>query len=156
VSPEQRDRVEGYVRLGLDEGARLVTGGTRADDRGDGFYFEPTLFADVEPSSRLAQEEIFGPVLSVLAYDDDEHAVELANGTVYGLAAYVWGGDTGRALGVARRLRCGMVAVNGGSFIGAELPFGGRRQSGNAREWGVAGFEEFLDLKTIGVGGIGT
>jgi len=148
--------VQGYVRLGREEGARLVTGGRRAGDRGPGWYFEPTLFADVDPSSRLAQEEIFGPVLCVLAYEDDDHAVELANGTVYGLAAYVWGGDGERAVALARRLRCGMVAVNGGSFIGAELPFGGRGQSGNAREWGVAGFEEFLDLKTIGVGRIGT
>ena len=156
VSGEQLARVEGYVRLGREEGARLVTGGRRAEGRGPGWYFEPTLFAGVDPSSRLAQEEIFGPVLCLLAYEDDDHAVELANGTVYGLAAYVWGGDGERAVALARRLCCGMVAVNGGSFIGAELPFGGRGQSGNAREWGVAGFEEFLDLKTIGVGRIGT
>ena len=156
VSAGQLERVEGYVRAAEAEGATLVTGGRRDDERGPGWYFQPTLFADVEPGSRLAQEEIFGPVLSVIPYDDDDHAVELANGTVYGLAAYVWGGDPERAVGVARRLRCGMVAVNGGSFIGAELPFGGRGQSGNAREWGLAGFEEFLDLKTIGVGGVGT
>jgi len=156
VSAGQLERVEGYVRAAEAEGATLVTGGRRDDERGPGWYFQPTLFADVEPGSRLAQEEIFGPVLSVIPYDDDDHAVELANGTVYGLAAYVWGGDPERAVGVARRLRCGMVAVNGGSFIGAELPFGGRGQSGNAREWGLTGFEEFLDLKTIGVGGIGT
>lgn len=156
VSPEQLARVEGYVELATAEGARLVTGGRRPEDPGAGCYFEPTLFADVEPSSRLAQEEVFGPVLSIIPYDDEADAVEVANGTAYGLAGYVWSGDQERALDVARRLRCGMVAVNGGSFIGAELPFGGRAQSGNAREWGVAGFEEFLDLKTIGVGGIGT
>lgn len=156
VSREQLARVAGYVRAAEDEGARLVVGGRRAEDRGPGHYFEPTLFADVDPSSRLAQEEVFGPVLSIIPYDDEDDAVRLANATVYGLAGYVWGSDAERALEVARRLRCGMVAVNGGSFIGAELPFGGRAQSGNAREWGVAGFEEFLDLKTIGLGRIGS
>ena len=156
VSETQRDRVEGYVEVGKNEGARLLTGGSRAEDRGDGFFFQPTVFADVDPGSRLAQEEIFGPVLSVIPYDDDAAAVKIANGTVYGLAAYVWSGDTERAVGVARRLRSGMVGVNGGSFIGAELPFGGIRQSGIGREWGVTGFEEFLEPKTLGVGGIGT
>ncbi len=155
VSAEQLGRVEGFVEAGQADGARLVTGGRRAADRGDGFYFEPTVLDRVEPRSRLAQEEVFGPVLSVLAYDDDDDAVALANATIYGLAGYVWGGDTERAVGVARRLRCGMVAVNGGSFIGADLPFGGMRQSGIGREWGVAGFEEFLELQSIGVGGLG-
>jgi aldehyde dehydrogenase (NAD+) len=89
----------------------------------------------------------------VIAYEDDDDAVRLANATVFGLAGYVWGGDSARAVVVAKRLRCGMVAVNGGSFIGAELPFGGSRQSGVGREWGVAGFEEFLELKTLAVGG---
>jgi aldehyde dehydrogenase (NAD+) len=87
----------------------------------------------------------------VIGYRDEDEAVELANGTVYGLAGYVWGGDAERATAVARRLRTGMVAVNGGSFIGADLPFGGRGQSGIGREWGVAGFEEFLEPKTIGL-----
>ena len=135
VSEAQRDRVEGYVEVGKADGARLLTGGSRAEDRGDGFFFEPTVFAEVDPGSRLAQEEIFGPVLSVIPYDDDADAIEIANGTVYGLAAYVSSGDTERAVGVARRLRSGMVGVNGGSFIGAELPFSGIRQSGIGREW---------------------
>jgi len=156
VSQAQRERVEGYVELGRSEGARLLLGGSRADDRGEGWFFQPTVFADVDPASRLAQEEVFGPVLSVIPYEDDDEAVAIANGTVYGLAAYVWSGDTDRAVGVARRLRSGMVAVNGGSFIGADLPFGGIRQSGIGREWGVTGFEEFLEPKTLGVGGIGT
>ena len=156
VSEAQRDRVEGYVEVGRREGARLLTGGSRAEDRGEGWFFEPTVFADVDPASRLAQEEIFGPVLSVIPYEDEDEAVVIANGTVYGLAAYVWSGDTERAVGVARRLRAGMVAVNGGSFIGADLPFGGIRQSGIGREWGVTGFEEFLEPKTLGVGGSGT
>ena len=152
ISEEQRSRVEGYVEKGKSDGATLVIGGGPREDLGPGYFFEPTLFADVNRQSAIAQEEIFGPVLSVIAYDDDDDAVEIANGTVYGLAGYVWGGDTERAMNVARRLRTGMVAVNGGSFIGAELPFGGRRQSGMGREWGVAGFEEFLDLKSVGVG----
>lgn len=156
VSREQLARVERYVRQAKEDGARLLVGGRRAEGCGPGYYFEPTLFTDVDPGSRLAQEEIFGPVLAVIPYRDDDDAVMLANGTPYGLAGYVWSGDPERALAVARRLCCGMVGVNGGSFIGADLPFGGRRQSGNAREWGLAGFEEFLDLKTIGVGGIGT
>ena len=155
ISAEQRERVLGYVEQGRAEGARLVVGGRPAADRGPGYYVEPTLFADVEPGATIAQEEIFGPVLSVIAYDDDADAVRIANDTIYGLAAYVWGGDPERAVGVARRLRTGMVAVNGGSFIGAELPFGGRGQSGIGREWGVAGFEEFLELKTVGVGAAG-
>ena len=152
VSEEQRRRVEGYVERGKADGARLVAGGGRREDLGSGYFFEPTLFADVDSRSALAQEEIFGPVLSVIAYDDEDDAVAIANGTVYGLAGYVWGGDVERAVDVARRLDTGMVSVNGGSFIGAELPFGGRRQSGMGREWGVAGFEEFLDVKSVGVG----
>jgi aldehyde dehydrogenase (NAD+) len=150
ISEAQRERVEAFVRRGVDEGGRLVAGGARRD--GPGFHFEPTLLADVEPGATVAQEEVFGPVLSVLAYEDDDEAVEIANGTIFGLAGYVWGGDPERAVGVARRLRTGMVAVNGGTFIGAELPFGGRGQSGIGREWGVAGFEEFLELKSVGVG----
>ncbi|MGL6280648.1 MAG: aldehyde dehydrogenase family protein [Gaiella sp.] len=156
VSDAQRERVLGYVARGVADGAMLVTGGAAANDRGPGYYVQPTLLADVDPCSVLAQEEVFGPVLSVIAYEDEDDAVRIANGTVYGLAGYVWGGDTERAVGVARRLRAGMVAVNGGTFIGAELPFGGRGQSGNSREWGVAGFEEFLELKSVGVGAIGT
>jgi acyl-CoA reductase-like NAD-dependent aldehyde dehydrogenase len=151
ISPEQRERVRGYVERGTAEGARLVSGGRALDDRA-GWFFEPTLFADVDPRSAIAQEEIFGPVLSLIAYDDEDDAVAIANDTVYGLAGYVWGGDADRAVGVASRLQAGMVAVNGGTFIGAELPFGGRRQSGMGREWGVAGFEEFLDPKSVGIG----
>ncbi len=97
---------------------------------------------------------MFGPVLSLIAYEDDDDAVAIANGTVYGLAGYVWGTDTERALSVARRLRVGMVGVNGGSFIGAHLPFGGLGQSGIEHEWGVAGFEEFLEIQSVGVGSV--
>jgi aldehyde dehydrogenase (NAD+) len=150
INEPQLERVEAMVGR-AKETARLVVGGSRDRERGDGYYFEPTLFADVDPGSELAQEEVFGPVLAVIGYRDEDEAVELANGTVYGLAGYVWGGDAERATAVARRLRTGMVAVNGGSFIGADLPFGGRGQSGIGREWGVAGFEEFLEPKTIGL-----
>jgi aldehyde dehydrogenase (NAD+) len=153
IDEAQLGRVEGMVERAKRD-ARLVVGGGRGTDRGSGYFFEPTLFADVDPRSELAQEEVFGPVLAVLTYRDEDDAVERANDTVYGLAGYVWGGDVERATAVARRLRTGMVAVNGGSFIGADLPFGGRGQSGIGREWGVAGFEEFLELKTIGVGAI--
>ena len=152
ISEAQRERVEGYVAQGLEEGGRLVVGGRRPD--GAGFYFPPTLFADVDAESTLAQQEIFGPVLSLIPYDDDDDAIRIANGTDYGLAAYVWGADGDRALEVARRLRTGMVSVNGGSFIDAALPFGGRGASGVGREWGVAGFEEFVELKSVGVGSL--
>ena len=154
ISAAQLARVESFVETARDAGAQLVTGGRRVADS-PGFYFEPTLFADVDPGSALAQDEVFGPVLSLIAYDDDDDAVAIANGTVYGLAGYVWGADGERATAVARRLRVGMAGVNGGSFIGAHLPFGGRGQSGIGREWGVAGFEEFLELQSIGIGTVG-
>jgi aldehyde dehydrogenase (NAD+) len=155
ISDAQLERVEGFVEDARQSGARLVTGGARVAERA-GSYFEPTLFADVDPASALAQEEVFGPVLSLIAYDDEDQAVEIANGTVYGLAGYVWGADSERATAVARRLRVGMVGVNGGSFIGADLPFGGRGQSGIGREWGVAGFEEFLEIQSVGIGSVGS
>ncbi len=154
ISEAQLARVEGFAEDARGAGAQLVTGGSRLADR-EGFYFEPTLFADVDPSSALAQDEVFGPVLSLIAYDDDDDAVAIANGTVYGLAGYVWGADGERATAIARRLRVGMASVNGGSFIGAHLPFGGRGQSGIGREWGVAGFEEFLELQSVGIGAVG-
>jgi aldehyde dehydrogenase (NAD+) len=152
ISEPQLERVQGMVDR-AKESSRLVVGGSRVD-RDGGYWFEPTLFADVPRDSELAQDEVFGPVLAVIPYRDEEDAVAVANDTVYGLAGYVWSGDAERGTAVARRLRTGMVAVNGGSFIGADLPFGGRRQSGIGREWGVAGFEEFLDLKTVGVGAV--
>jgi aldehyde dehydrogenase (NAD+) len=151
----QLERVVGFVERAKAAGERLVTGGGRLSGPGRGHYFAPTLFAGVEPSSPLAQEEVFGPVLSLIAYDGDDDAVRIANGTVYGLAGYVWGADQERATAVARRLRVGMAGVNGGSFIGAHLPFGGRGQSGIGREWGVAGFEEFLELQSVGIGTVG-
>ena len=139
VSREQVERVAGYVEVGRAEGATVVTGGGTVAGLGAGRVFRPTLLAGVGPGARVAQEEVFGPVLSVIPYDDDAQAVEIANGTIYGLAGYVWSGDTDRALGIARRLRCGMVGVNGGSFIGADIPFGGYRQAARAASGGSQG-----------------
>jgi acyl-CoA reductase-like NAD-dependent aldehyde dehydrogenase len=149
VSEPQRDRVRGYIRKGVDEGARLVTGGDDAPDGLDrGYYVRPTVFADVRSDMTIAQEEIFGPVLSILPYDDEDDAVRIANDTVYGLAGGVWSGDPERAKAVARRLRTGQVDINGGGF-NFMAPFGGYKQSGLGRELGRYGLEEFLETKSL-------
>jgi acyl-CoA reductase-like NAD-dependent aldehyde dehydrogenase len=149
ASSAQRDRVNGYIQKGIDEGATLVTGGTGAPEGLDkGFYVKPTVFADVKPDMTIAQEEIFGPVLSIIGYDDEDDAVRIANGVVYGLAGGVWSADKERAEKVARRLRTGQVEVNGGAF-NPNAPFGGYKQSGIGREYGHHGFEEFLEVKAI-------
>jgi len=149
VSAAQRDRVRGYIQKGIDEGAKLVAGGPAAPDGLDvGFYVQPTVFSNVTPEMTIAQEEIFGPVLSILPYDSEDEAVEIANGTVYGLAGGVWSGDPERAKAVARRLRTGQVEVNGGGF-NPVAPFGGYKQSGIGRELGRFGFEEFLETKAL-------
>ncbi|HVF18724.1 MAG TPA: aldehyde dehydrogenase family protein [Mycobacteriales bacterium] len=149
VSDAQRERVRGYIRTGVEEGARLVAGGAEAPDGLDrGYYVAPTVFADVTPEMTIAQEEIFGPVLAVMPYDDEDDAVRIANSTVYGLAGSVWSADTDRATAVARRLRTGQVDVNGGRF-NPLAPFGGYKQSGNGRELGRYGLEEFLEVKSL-------
>ncbi len=141
--------MRGYIQAGLDGGARLLCGGLDAPDGLDqGYFVRPTVFSDVDPDSVIAQEEIFGPVLSIIAYDTEDEAVEIANNTVYGLAAGVWSADRDRALAVARRLRAGQVEVNGGSF-NPLAPFGGYKQSGNGRELGHFGLEEFLEVKSL-------
>jgi aldehyde dehydrogenase (NAD+) len=150
ISERQLARVLDYVALGTSEG-RLVTGGHRIDDLRPGWFVEPTLFADVSPDARIAQEEIFGPVLCVIPYVDDDDAVRIANGTRYGLSGEVWGGDPDRATAVAERLDTGTISVNGGTWFGVDAPFGGVAESGIGRENGVAGFEEYLDLLTIGL-----
>lgn len=122
ITAEQRERVLGYVERGRAEGARLVVGARAFDDRGPGFYVEPTLFADVDPAAAIAQEEILRPVFSLIAYEDEDDAVRIANDTVYGLAGHVWGADPDRAVGVARRLGTGMVAVNGGPLSAPSFP----------------------------------
>jgi acyl-CoA reductase-like NAD-dependent aldehyde dehydrogenase len=149
ASAAQRDRVEGYIKKGIDEGAELVAGGPGApDDLPTGFYVRPTVFSNVKPDMTIAQEEIFGPVLSILPYQDEDDAVEIANGVVYGLAGGVWSGDKDHAVAVARRLRTGQVEVNGGAF-NPNAPFGGYKQSGVGREYGTHGLEEFLETKSL-------
>jgi aldehyde dehydrogenase (NAD+) len=149
ASAAQRDRVQGYIQKGIDEGAEVVAGGLGApEDLGTGFYVRPTVFSNVTPEMTIAQEEIFGPVLSILPYDDEEEAVEIANGVVYGLAGGVWSGDKDHAVAVARRLRTGQVEVNGGAF-NPNAPFGGYKQSGIGREYGTHGLEEFLETKSL-------
>ncbi len=149
VSEAQRDRVRGYIRTGAAEGARLVAGGADAPEGlTTGYYVQPTVFADVTTDMTIAQEEIFGPVLAVMPYDDEDDAVRIANSTVYGLAGSVWSADTDRATAVARRLRTGQVDVNGGRF-NPLAPFGGYKQSGNGRELGRFGLEEFLEVKSL-------
>jgi acyl-CoA reductase-like NAD-dependent aldehyde dehydrogenase len=147
VSAAQRERVLGYIRKGVEEGATLVTGGTDAPAE-RGYYVAPTVFADVTPEMTIAREEIFGPVLAVMPYDDEDDALRIANATVYGLAGGVWSGDAERAKAFARRMRTGQVDVNGGRF-NPLAPFGGYKQSGTGRELGPYGLEEFLEVKAI-------
>jgi aldehyde dehydrogenase (NAD+) len=148
VSGAQRDKVRAYIERGLAEGATLVTGGPETPSGLDrGYYVKPTVFADVVSSMTVAQEEIFGPVLSILAYDDDDDAVRIANDTPYGLSGAVWSKDIARAGRLARRLRTGMVKVNGAGALA--IPFGGFKQSGIGREHGRFGLEEFVEWQAI-------
>ncbi|MEU7149772.1 aldehyde dehydrogenase family protein [Streptomyces sp. NPDC045470] len=149
VSATQRDRVRGYIERGIEEGARVVAGGPDAPEgRERGYYVRPTLFADVTPGMTIAQEEIFGPVVAVLPYADEEEAVRIANGTVYGLAGAVWAGDEDEAVAFARRLDTGQVDINGGRF-NPLAPFGGYKQSGIGRELGPHGLSEYLQTKSL-------
>jgi aldehyde dehydrogenase (NAD+) len=149
ASAVQRDRVISYIERGIAEGARVAAGGTRPPDGLDvGYYVRPTVFADVTPAMTVAQEEIFGPVLTIISYATEAEAVSIANGTPYGLAAGVWSADQEHAVTIARQLRAGQVEVNGGAFNVA-APFGGFGQSGYGRELGVHGLEEFLELKAL-------
>ena len=147
VSETQHKRVRTYIQKGIDEGAKLVTGGLdTAHDKG--YFVEPTVFSNVTTDMTIAQEEIFGPVLSIIAYDDEEDAIRIANDTVYGLAGGVWSGDPERAKRVARRMRTGQVEINGGAF-NLMAPFGGYKQSGRGRELGKYAIEEFLEVKSM-------
>jgi acyl-CoA reductase-like NAD-dependent aldehyde dehydrogenase len=149
VSEAQRERVRGYIQRGMDEGAKLVTGGVEPPDGLElGYYVRPTVFSEVTPEMTIAQEEIFGPVLSIIPYDDEDEAVEIANDTIYGLAGGVWSSDPERAKRVARRIRTGQVAINGATF-NPMAPFGGFKQSGHGRELGRFGLEEFLEIKSL-------
>ncbi|WP_431781322.1 aldehyde dehydrogenase family protein [Streptomyces chumphonensis] len=149
VSARQRDRVTGYIEQGVAEGARLVAGGPGApEDRPRGWYVRPTVFADVTPEMTIAQEEIFGPVLSILKYDGVEDAVRVANDTVYGLAGAVWAADDAEAAAFARRMDTGQVDINGGRF-NPLAPFGGYKHSGIGRELGRHGLAEYLQTKSL-------
>lgn len=149
VSGIQRERVRAFIEAGVEEGAKLLCGGADAPDGLDhGYFVRPTVFSEVTPGMRIAQEEIFGPVLSILAYDDEDEAVAIANGTQYGLAGGVWSGDEERAKAVARRLDTGQVEINGGVF-NPLAPFGGRKMSGHGRELGPYGIEDYLTLKSL-------
>lgn len=152
VSSRQRDRVLGYIQAGLDEGARLIAGGKAATDKGTGFFVEPTCFVDVDNTMKIAREEIFGPVLVVIPFKDDEDAIRIANDSDYGLSGGVRSGDPERAMRIARRIRTGTIGVNGGMAMDADLPFGGYKQSGVGKEWGLEGFDEYLETKVIAVG----
>jgi aldehyde dehydrogenase (NAD+) len=149
VSEVQFNKIQGLIQAGIDEGATLVTGGPgRPEGLERGYYVRPTVFADVDNGMRIAREEIFGPVLSILGFQDEGQALAIANDTDYGLAAYVQSTDHGHALDVAGQLRAGQVRIN---EAGLDLmaPFGGYKQSGNGREWGVFGFDEFTEVKAV-------
>lgn len=153
VSASHRDRVEAYVQIGVSEGAKLVCGGKRPQEKelAQGNFFEPTIFTNVTPSMRIAQEEIFGPVLSVIKFKTEEEAVKIANDTIYGLAAGVWTQNVTRAMRVLKDLRVGITWVNHYHPTFNELPWGGYKQSGHGRELGLYGIEEYLETKQINI-----
>ncbi|WP_378289901.1 aldehyde dehydrogenase family protein [Actinomadura rugatobispora] len=146
ISEKQRDKVDGMVKRAVEAGATLVTGGEKAEP---GFHYAPTLLSNVDPDSEIAQDEVFGPVLAVIPYEDDDDAVRIANSTIYGLSGTVFSRDQERAIALARRIRSGTFSINGGNYFGANAPFGGYKQSGIGREMGVQGLEEFLQIKTF-------
>lgn len=149
ISKRQQERVLEYIAIGKAEGATLVTGGGIPADKTEGFFVEPTLFANVSNDMRIAQEEIFGPVLVVIPYDDDEDAIRIANDSQYGLSGAVHSSNMERALNIAKRIRTGTFSINGGMWYAGDAPFGGYKQSGIGRESGAEGFEEYLETKCV-------
>jgi acyl-CoA reductase-like NAD-dependent aldehyde dehydrogenase len=150
ISPRQLDRVVGYIRKGIAEGATLAAGGPdRPQGLDKGWFVQPTLFTDVDNSMTIAQEEIFGPVLAVIPFEGEDDAVRIANDSSYGLAGNVFSGSLDRSVSVARRLRAGAIGVNGGAPFGADVPFGGYKQSGVGRQNGLAGFRQYLEIKSV-------
>jgi aldehyde dehydrogenase (NAD+) len=147
ISEKQRDKVDGMVRRAVAAGANLVLGGKRVDP---GFFYTPTLLTHVDPAAEIAQDEVFGPVLTVIPFEDDDDAVRIANNSIFGLSGAVHSRDEARAIAVARRIRSGTFSINGGNYFSQDVPFGGYKQSGVGRESGVAGLEEFLQLKSFG------
>jgi aldehyde dehydrogenase (NAD+) len=149
ASQAQWNKIQGLIKDGIEEGAKLVTGGAdRPEGLDTGFYVKPTVFSHVTNEMTIAREEIFGPVLSIIAYEDEEDAVRIANDTVYGLSGYVSSASLDRARNVARRIRTGMVHLNGAA-LDNKAPFGGYKESGIGREWGHYGFDDFLEVKSI-------
>lgn len=151
ISAGQREKVLGLINSGLDSGARLITGGGVPENLPDGYYVSPTLLADVDPDAAIAQEEIFGPVLTVTPYDTDDEAVAIANNSIYGLSGEVSSADVDRAFGIARRMRTGNVTINARSHFGISSPFGGTKQSGLGRRNSDEGYKEYMESKTIGM-----
>src|SRR6202034_1044522 len=149
ISAKQRNRVLGYIDKGQEEGAKLLLGGGQPKHLPRGWFVEPTLFIDVDNSMTIAQEEIFGPVLSVIAFDDDDDAVRIANDSGYGLSGGVYSASEERATAIARRIRTGSIGVNGGLWYGADSPYGGYKASGSGRQCGIEGFEQYLETKAI-------
>ena len=149
ISAKQRDRILGYIEAGISEGATLALGGGRPAHLAKGFFIEPTLFTNVANSMKIAQEEIFGPVLVAIPFDDDDDAVRIANDSIYGLSGGVYSASLDRAMSVARRIRAGVMSVNGGSPSGKDSPFGGYKFSGVGRQNGLAGYEQYLEMKAI-------
>ena len=147
VSAAQRDRVMNFIKTGIEEGAEVIAGGAEPPPFETGYFVQPTILG-IKSTDSLAQEEIFGPVLVLIQYNDEEEAIAIANSTIYGLGGAVWGSTDERAIKVARRIRAGQVDINGGPF-NANAPFGGYKQSGNGRENGLYGFEEFLEFKSL-------
>jgi acyl-CoA reductase-like NAD-dependent aldehyde dehydrogenase len=148
ISEKQRERVEGYIKKGVDEGARIVTGGGRPEGLDDGWFVQPTVFADVDNSMTIAQEEIFGPVLAIIPFDTEEDAIRIANDSVYGLAGSVFTTDFGKAVEIAKKIRTGTYAVNMYAFDPG-APFGGYKNSGLGRENGPEGIEQYCEAKSI-------
>lgn len=151
ISDRQRERIEGYLASALDEGGRFAVGGGRSPKFERGYFIDPTLVVGLDNSATVAREEIFGPVLTVITYDGDDEAVAIANDSPFGLSGAVFSADEERALAVAARIRTGTLGINGGVWYAADVPFGGYKQSGIGREMGVAGFEEYLETKSIAV-----
>jgi aldehyde dehydrogenase (NAD+) len=149
ISKKQQSRVLGMIEDAKKEGARLILGGGRPAHLERGWFVEPTVFSDVTNDMTIAREEVFGPVLVIIPYEDDNDAVRIANDSIYGLSGAVYSADEDRATAVARRIRTGTVNINGASWLGGDAPFGGYKQSGVGREMGPEGFEEYLETKTI-------
>jgi acyl-CoA reductase-like NAD-dependent aldehyde dehydrogenase len=149
ISGRQREKVAGYVDRAIADGAKAVIGGKAPEHLPQGYFYEPTLLANVDENSAVAQDELFGPVLVVLPHDGDEDAIRVANNSIFGLSGSVLSADRERALAVGRRIRAGTMSVNGGVYYGPDSPFGGYKQSGIGREMGVAGLDEFLERKTF-------